>query len=339
MPGIAGIISKRPEPYCIDIVKRMVSCMNYEPHFSSGIHADSYMGVYAGWVAIQGSYADCMPIINRHNGNVLVFSGEHYGALLGENACASARGLEEVDLCSKAMIEKVNGFFAGLMIDKQAREIFLFNDRYGMHRIYYVESPEGFYFSSEAKALLSMLPQTRRIDPRGLGEYFSCDCVLENRTLFDGIGLIPGGAHWKFDAGHGLRRNYYFSATDLESLPEVNLEEFYPRLKEVFARIVPDYFRCGSLPCAVSLTGGLDTRMIMAWSPMQSGTVPCYTFGGIYRDCFDVKIARRVAKTCNRSFSLIGLDRDFFTQFPSLMEKNVFISDGLLDITEPGSLL
>ncbi len=45
----------------------------------------------------------------------------------------------------------------------------------------------------------------------------------------------------------------------------------------------------------MSLTGGLDTRMIMAWHKAAPGSLPCYTFGGKYRECRDVIVARQVA--------------------------------------------
>ena len=67
----------------------------------------------------------------------------------------------------------------------------LFNDRYGMHRLYYHESKEAFYFAVEAKAILEVCPDLRRADPRGLGEFVACGCVLENRTLFEGIYVLP----------------------------------------------------------------------------------------------------------------------------------------------------
>ena len=38
----------------------------------------------------------------------------------------------------------------------------------------------------------------------------------------------------------------------------------------------------------MSLTGGLDTRMIMAWQKSPPRSLPCYSFGGMFRDCQDV---------------------------------------------------
>jgi len=55
--------------------------------------------------------------------------------------------------------------------------------------------------------------------------------------------------------------------------------EFYDHLNETFARILPKYLG-GANSVAMSLTGGLDGRMIMAWANPTPGALPCYTFGG-----------------------------------------------------------
>jgi asparagine synthase (glutamine-hydrolysing) len=83
----------------------------------------------------------------------------------------------------------------------------------------------------------------------------------------------------------------------------------------------------------MSLTGGLDGRMIMAWAHCPPGSLPCYTFGGNYRDSADVKVARRVAQICHQPHQVISVNHNFFSEFPALAEKAVYISDGTMDVT------
>jgi len=83
----------------------------------------------------------------------------------------------------------------------------------------------------------------------------------------------------------------------------------------------------------MSLTGGLDGRMIMAWANRPPGEFPCYSFGGIYRECADVKIARKVSRLCGQAHETIVVGPQFFSDFPRLAEKTVFISDGIMDVT------
>ena len=72
----------------------------------------------------------------------------------------------------------------------------VFNDRYGMHRIYYHQAKDTVYFAAEAKAILAVRSELRRMDTRSLGEFVSCGAVLENRTVFEGIHVVPPSSAW-----------------------------------------------------------------------------------------------------------------------------------------------
>ena len=139
-------------------------------------------------------------------------------------------------------LEKLNGWFSGVLVDLREQKFVLFNDRYGVNRIYYHEDAGGFYFSSEAKALLKILPGTRQLDLRSLGEVLSCEAVLENRSLFSGISLLPAGSAWVFSRGEPVKKKTYFKQEAWESQPELSEADFYEKLKETWARILPRYF-------------------------------------------------------------------------------------------------
>ena len=83
----------------------------------------------------------------------------------------------------------------------------------------------------------------------------------------------------------------------------------------------------------MSLTGGLDTRMIMAWQQCAPYKLPCYTFGGMYRDCTDVTVARKVAKSCQQHHDTLAITRGFFAEFPALAKKAVYYTDGTFDVS------
>ena len=164
-----------------------------------------------------------------------------------------------------------------------------------MQRIYYYETKDAFYFSSEAKSILALIPSTRTIDQQGLAEMIGCGAVLENRSLFQGIHQLPGGSNWTFKNGKCLTRNSYYDRSVLEKQAALDEEEYYQQFKNTFCRVLKRYNRPGE-NVALSLTGGLDTRMIMACRDSLPDSMPCYTFGGMYRDSRDVIISRILAE-------------------------------------------
>lgn len=342
MPGITGIIGKAGAGSEQADVARMTRCMLHEPSYVSGTYANEEIGVCVGWVSHGGSFSDCMPLWNERRDVCLIFSGEDFmdaeeirqrGGQVGGSEAANAKYLMALyEAIGPQFVNRLNGWFSGVLIDLRRKEVVLFNDRYGLGRLYYHQNADRFYFSSEAKPLLEAVPSLRRLDPRGVAEIFACGNVMQNRTLFAGISLLSGASMWSFASNGHVRKECYFSPQEWERQPAMSKVEFYERLKETFERIIPKYIGPAN-SAAMSLTGGLDGRMIMAWANPTPGALPCYSFGGIYRDCADVKIARRVAALCGQSHRTITIGTSFLAEFPRLAEKAVFVSDGTMDVT------
>jgi asparagine synthase (glutamine-hydrolysing) len=342
MPGIVGIISKRPSEQNHAVVKSMVQCLMHEPFYTDGTYINEELGLWLGWVNHEGSFSDCLPVWNEKKDICLLFSGEDFADQADVDALKMHRHEFAPDDASYlvhlyeemgyAFLERLNGAFSGVLLDLREQKFVLFNDRYGVNRIYYYEDARGFYFSSEAKSLLKILPATRQLDLRSLGELFSCEAVLENRSLFSGISLLPPGSAWVFSRGEPVKKKTYFKQEAWESQPELSEGDFYEKLKETWTRVLPKYFR-GKQSVGLSLTGGVDSRMILAWAPRLPGTLPCYTWGGKYRDCADVKIARRTAKVCRQPHNTILVGAEFLSHFHDLAEKAVYVSDGTMDVT------
>jgi asparagine synthase (glutamine-hydrolysing) len=73
--------------------------------------------------------------------------------------------------------------------------------------------------------------------------------------------------------------------------------------------------------------------MIMAWARGLPGSLQCYTFAGTYRECADVRIARKLAQLCHQPHQTIVAGPDLLQNFPSLAEQAIHLSDGTMDVT------
>jgi len=342
MPGIAGIIGAKNPDSSLRSLRRMIKSMMHEPFYRSGDYAQEALGLCVGWASSANSFDDCMPIWNESKDICLIFAGEDFSdraeierlkrrghSFNAGNASYLVHLYEEASL---GFIEKLNGRFCGLLTDSRKNLTVLFNDRYGFGRIYYHDGADGFYFASEAKALLKLVPDLRKVDRVGLGEYFSCGCTLQNRTLFSGISLLPGASAWMYAPGQKIEKKSYFQKETWEAQTPLEIGEYYQALKETWVRILPRYLQ-GNERMALSLTGGKDSRMIMAWLPQTAGQLPCYTFSSIYREPEDVKIARRIAAICHQPHQTIVVGEEFFTQFPALAERTIYLTDGVMDVS------
>lgn len=335
MAGITGIFRLDASEENLSLLHRMVQPMLHEDLYSYNTYSNRELGIFSGFVSADSSHPPTLAW--NAAGNIGCFiSGVPFIASADANHLVSTlSGLyEEMGLRA---LEKLNGWFSGLLIDLRHRRTILFNDRYGLNRIYIHEDNGRLFFSSEAKSVLAVLPALRELDPRGLAEWFSCGCVLGNRTLFRGISLLPPGSAWVFSADGALKKGNYFSSAKWENQPALSSTEFSERLQETFPRVLNRYTN-GSEPVAMSLTGGLDGRMIMAWARASQGALPCYTFNSSYRDCADVRIARKIAAACGQPHQTISVGDEFLTQFPQLAEQTVHITDGAMDVSGAAEL-
>ena len=255
----------------------------------------------------------------RELGHDVATDGPSYLAHLYEEDTAFPAGL--------------NGRFHGLVADLRRGTATLFNDRYGMERLYYHEAKDAFYFAAEAKAILAVRPELRRLDPRGAGRVYRLwRGAGKPLAVSRALRVLPPASAWTFRNGSLEKKSSYFDPKEWEDQETLDAESFYRELREAFTRNLPRYFG-GQERVAMSLTGGLDTRMIMAWQKAEPGNLPCYTFGSMLRENHDVRVARRVAQACNQPFQVIPAGQEFLSRFPHYAERAVYLTDGCVDVS------
>jgi asparagine synthase (glutamine-hydrolysing) len=316
----------------------MASSMEHESFYDSGMYSVPEMGIYAAWVAHENSFGTGQPFFNEQRDIALLFSGECFvdsetrtglrqkGHELGQAAGSWLVHLYEEE--GDRFFEKLNGLFSGLLIDKRQGKAFLFNDRYGVERIYWHETEDALFFASEAKALLRVLPALRAFDREGVAQFLTFDCTLGQRTLFQGVELLPEASVWSFENGKCQKRKY-FSPETWESQLALTAEAFQLSFQETFKRILPRYLESDS-KIGISLTAGVDSRMIMACLPETEEKPICYTFTGEKRDTLDARLARQVAKACGLEHQILRIGPDFFSDFASHVDRTVYVTDGSL---------
>lgn len=337
MPGIVGIVNRGLAPDTANRqVAEMVECMRHERFYTSGTCSFPNLGIHAGWIAHEGSMAADQVFWNEGQDVALLFAGECFvdsevrthlkrqGHELGDAAGDWLVHLYEEK--EEGFFQSLNGLFSGLLLDLRNQRGYLFNDRYGIERLYWFEAGEATYFATEAKALLRVLPQLREFDPEGVTDFLAFGCTLEWRTLFKGMHLAPGGSLWRIENGE-CRKSRYFDPTEWESLPILPDEAFQARFQETFTRLLPRYFASDS-EVGVSLTGGLDTRMIMAALPSETARPVTYTFCGANPELRDARIASRVAAACGLRHEVIHIETDFLSNFADLADRTVWVTDG-----------
>lgn len=236
--------------------------------------------------------------------------------------------LEHYRILGPRFVEELNGLFAGVLIDRRAGVALLFNDRYGAERIYLHHWNGLVYFASEAKALLSILPQARAFDDAGLRDFLKYGSTLFGRTLFRGISMLPGATLWRIEGPDGhIERSRYFDAQRWEAQSALPADEFMEVFSSTFHRILPSYLT-SSRSIGFSITAGLDTRMIMACLPARQVPTISYTYAGECGETLDCRIGARVAGLRGLEHRILRVGRDFLSDYRGYVDRTVFATDG-----------
>jgi asparagine synthase (glutamine-hydrolysing) len=206
-----------------------------------------------------------------------------------------------------------------------------------MHRLCYHESSDAFYFAAEAKAILAVAPELREANPRSIGEFIACSCVLGDRTLFNQIHVMPAASAWVFRNGAIEKKNTYFQPCEWEKLGPMDSDSHFRELQRTLSKILPRYFS-GDERLGMALTGGFDTRLILACHAATPGSLPCYTFGSMYRESHDVRVAREIAKLCQQPYEVITVGQEFLSQFPKFAERTMYVTEGQIDLSRTSDL-
>lgn len=338
MPGIAGILSTNPAPrQSPPLLSLMLREMGHERFYTSGFYSEPQIGASVGWVAHQNSFAARASLSSCNPAIALAFSGECFAT--GDTDPAEPIRDPNRWLVSKYeqsgadFVSDLNGLFSGVLIDKSQGSVHLFNDRYGIERIYIHQTADTIYFASEAKCLLRILPELRIFDETGVAEYLSYGCTLQETTLFKGINLLQAGSRLSWNASRGARRTTYFTPADWEQQDSLSAREYEIEFEKLFQRILPRYIvefeRLG-----LSLTGGLDTRMIAACFPTPAHRrLRSYTFSGRDENTLDAQIASRIAEAQGFEHCVIRIQNGFLEQFGHFVDRSIYISDGCCGAT------
>ncbi|HET8776824.1 MAG TPA: asparagine synthase (glutamine-hydrolyzing) [Candidatus Limnocylindria bacterium] len=273
MCGIAGLLQldgSQPDGWILD---RMHRVMAHRGPDGIGRYLDGPVGLaHRRLSIIDLSDAAAQPMGNEDDQVLLTYNGEIYNfpELRAELEAAGhtfrsrtdseilIHGYEE---WGDAVVERANGMFAFALWDRRRQLLTVARDRYGVKPLYWYARDGVFIFASEIKAILEHPAVRREMSYEALNEYFSFQNVLSDRTLFDGIRLLPAATILTVGIGHEVRtRTYWDYPFDREPLDisEAEAAEETHRLfiKAVERQLVSD------VPVGAYLSGGMDSGSI-----------------------------------------------------------------------------
>jgi len=292
MCGIAGIFNVNGEPVSPVVLRRMTDLIAHRGPDGEGFYSDGFVALgHRRLAIIDLSPAGHQPMISRDQQVVLSYNGEIYNfqelraELEGLGHQFRSRTDSEVVLNAwhqwgAGCVPRFNGMFAFAVWDKREQSLFLVRDRYGIKPLYYACWDHAFVFGSEQKAILGHPRSRRAIDKKALLEYFTFQNIFTDRTLLDGIALLPPASIARIALGsNGVPQvsrywDYRFRDPDVPGDPREYREELDRLIRQAVSRQLVTDVELGSY-----LSGGIDSGTLTALAARELPYIKTFTCG------------------------------------------------------------
>ena len=322
MCGIVGWLSSS---HTIDarILRAMTDALAHRGPDAAGLHINGRIGLgHRRLSVIDTAETANQPMHDGDGACVLVFNGEIYN-FRELRADLERHGhrfrtrsdteviLEAYKRHGAACVERFNGMFAFALWDTRQQRLFLARDRAGEKPLFYAQTPAGFVFASEPRALRHHPAVSRDVDPAGLAKYLAFNYVPGAGTLYSAIRKLPPActmivgpdgrpqisSYWDLAPHYGRDHGFRSEAEAEEALRA--LIDDSTRL-----RMVSD------VPLGAFLSSGIDSSTIVAAMIQTGADVRSFSIG-FDADGFDEAAdARRTARALGVVHSEERLDLD-----------------------------
>lgn len=282
MCGIAGVVEARGVSADPERLRRMLAAMAHRGPDGQGIWTCESAGLAHARLSIIDLEGGHQPMSIDDGRFRITFNGEIFNYLeLREELerrghIFATRSDTEVILHlyqekGEECVHDLNGQWAFAIWDAGRRRLFLSRDRLGVRPLFYAETPEGFRFASEIKALRACADVSCELDLQALDQIFTYWVTLPPRTAFRGVRQLPPGHSLVLEEGRTRVRRYW----NLEYGPtgDRRAEDERGATEELLA-LLQDAVRIrlrADVPVGAYLSGGLDSTLIAALTRSQIG--------------------------------------------------------------------
>jgi asparagine synthase (glutamine-hydrolysing) len=219
-------------------------------------------------------------------------------------------------------LNKLNGFFAFCIYDKQEHSFLVARDRYGIKPLLYVHDENKFLFGSEMKAIVQYGIE-KDLDYTSLHTYLQLNYIPAPNTIFANVKKLLPGHYIQVANGQATIVNYYkipyeAATSAVNTISYDAAKEELKRLLEtsVQRRLVAD------VPLGCFLSGGVDSSVVTALASRHKPDLHTFSIGFKDEKFFDeTHYARLVSEHLNTEHTVFSLtNTDLYEHVHSILD-------------------
>jgi asparagine synthase (glutamine-hydrolysing) len=329
MCGIAGLVHTDAAPVSAVSLRRMTDAIAHRGPDGEGQWVEGNVGIgHRRLAIIDLSPAGHQPMVSVDHRFVLSYNGEVYNfrelrselEALGywfRSATDSEVVLNALAAWGVAALARLNGMFAFALWDRKERRLLLARDRYGIKPLYYFQQGATLAFASEQKAILAVPGMQRRLDKEALLEYFTFQNLFTDRTLLEGMRILPAGHYALLDPAGGtvrLELTRYWDFEFREPAGQVDARECREELARLFHQAVNRQL-IADVEVGSYLSGGMDSGAITAIAAR------CYPYLKSFTCGFDLSSASGIELSFDERVKAEAMSARFRTEHYEMVLK------------------
>ena len=284
MCGIYGLyFADRGRHVTDDTLRAMGLAIRHRGPDESGLLTDGAFGFGMQRLSIIDLKTGQQPIGNEDGSVQTVFNGEIYNYrelarhLIERGHVLTTTSDTEVIVhlwedYGPDCVRHLSGMFALAIWERPTRTLFLARDRLGIKPLYYAETPSGFVFGSELKAILRVPDIERAVSAQAAVSFLRWGYVPDPLAILENVRKLPPAHSMLVREGRVVRSPHaYWDLTPFFAEPHVGapdtlVAELRGRLvQSVKSHLVSD------VPLGAFLSGGVDSTSVVAHMAAEYG--------------------------------------------------------------------
>lgn len=208
-------------------------------------------------------------------------------------------------------LNRLNGFFAFCIYDREEQTFFVARDRYGVKPLLYVHDQDKFIFASEMKTILHYGIE-KDIDHSSLFMYLQLNYIPAPDTIFKKVKKLLPGHFIRLTRQNITIQKWYNIPYDKELSDRNDLS--YEKAKEQFSELLEKSVQrrlVADVPLGAFLSGGIDSSVITGLAARHKPDLHTFSIGFKTEKFFDeTEYARLVSKKFNTQHTVFSLTND-----------------------------
>ncbi|MBM3436526.1 MAG: hypothetical protein FJY07_09970, partial [Bacteroidetes bacterium] len=307
---------------------------------NSNISREYFLRLYAGQQLVDRHSDEFLCTIVSDNRssvfNDLIRLNDHESVLVLGEPVHKGKTFKQIEVFTdligddKQFFKRLDGEFVILVINPTHQEITIYTSKLGLIPVYIFLRNKGIIITTRLGIIYQMVEKIGQNQAVKMQQCIYNYC-FSDQTIFQNVTLLPSASVIQI-SGSGKSVNKYWSVIDeMESHP-LSRKDSIVCINRSLDGIIND-FLSDQKEVAISLTGGWDGRLILAYAlkHLSVDDILLYSFGT--KDAPDVFLPERTSKKLGFKYLPVYLDdKDYQDKIVGWAKDTAYNSDGMRSI-------